>query len=365
MDERFERNGVRRRTRFGFAAGLGLLAVGLVALAAAPARALPGDELSDECRAYREDPYADLGEVMKAGCEPTLAQMSALMDNPVGNVAMLFTQFDMFRLTNDDVKGVDAEYQYNYMGIAQFPKGISEDWNLISRVIWNVPSVPLDQGKIDDFMKGRSSFLPAGGGPSQPPSNSPSLLPIDAFGGRETGFGDMYYVGLFSPKQGIKHASGATSVWGAGFNLSFPTASEDILGDGKWSAGPSLLYVYLGKKWKVGGLMQNYFDYAGPSRRDDVAITNLQYLYYYSLNETTSIGAGPNIIINWEADSDERYTVPIGLGINKTFQIGKVPVRVGLEFHYNVIRPDTVGSQWDLRFFIIPAVPSAMFGWMQ
>ena len=126
-----------------------------------------------------------------------------------------------------------------------------------------------------------------------------------------------------------------------------------------------MLYVYLGKKWKVGGLMQNYFDYAGPSRRDDVAITNLQYLYYYSLNETTSIGAGPNIIINWEADSDERYTVPIGLGINKTFQIGKVPVRVGLEFHYNVIRPDTVGSQWDLRFFIIPAVPSAMFGWMQ
>ena len=123
------------------------LALGASCLVTAPAGALPGEEMSDECRAYREDPDADLGEVMKAGCEPTLAQMSALMDNPVGNVAMLFTQFDMFRLTNDDVKGLDAEYQYNYMGIAQFPKGISEDWNLINRFIWNVPGVPLDQAR--------------------------------------------------------------------------------------------------------------------------------------------------------------------------------------------------------------------------
>ena len=42
-----------------------------------------------------------------------------------------------------------------------------------------------------------------------------------------------------------------------------------------------------------------------------------------------------------------------------------VPVRFGLEFHYNVIRPDTVGADWDLRFYVIPAVPSALFGWMQ
>jgi hypothetical protein len=88
-------------------------------------------------------------------------------------------------------------------------------------------------------------------------------------------------------------------------------------------------------------------------------------LYYYSLNDTTSIGAGPNIIVNWEADSDDRWTVPIGLGINRTFQFGKVPVRIGVEFHYNVIRPDSVGADWDFRVYVIPAVPSAMFGWMQ
>jgi hypothetical protein len=340
------------------------LAAGLPAAADEEAEGAGDAELSEECRAFRADPDADLGEVLKAGCEPTLAQMSALMDNPVGNVAMLFTQYDLFRLTNDDVKGVDAEYQHNYMGIFQFPKGISENWNIINRVVWNVPSVPLDQDKIDDF-GGFPSFQPSGGGPAQPPSEGANFLPIQAFSGRTTGFGDMYYVGLFSPKAAIKHGGGGSSVWGVGFDLGFPTASEDILGDGKWSAGPSAIYGYLGPKWKLAVLLQNYFDYAGDSDRDDVSLTNLQYFVYYSLDDVTSIGAGPNIIANWEADSDNRYTVPVGLGINRTVQLGKVPVRLGLEFHYNVIRPDTVGADWNLRFYIIPAVPSALFGWMQ
>jgi hypothetical protein len=250
------------------------------------------------------------------------------------------------------------------MGIFQFPKGISENWNIINRVVWNVPSVPLDQDKIDDF-GGFPSFQPSGGGPAQPPSEGANFLPIQAFSGRTTGFGDMYYVGLFSPKAAIKHGGGGSSVWGVGFDLGFPTASEDILGDGKWSAGPSAIYGYLGPKWKLAVLLQNYFDYAGDSDRDDVSLTNLQYFVYYSLDDVTSIGAGPNIIANWEADSDNRYTVPVGLGINRTVQLGKVPVRLGLEFHYNVIRPDTVGADWDLRFYVIPAVPSALFGWMQ
>ena len=55
---------------------------------------------SEECLAFAKDIDADLGEVIRAGCKPTLAQMSALMDNPLGNVAMLFTQFDLYKMEN-------------------------------------------------------------------------------------------------------------------------------------------------------------------------------------------------------------------------------------------------------------------------
>jgi hypothetical protein len=41
-------------------------------------------------------------------------------------------------------------------------------------------------------------------------------------------------------------------------------------------------------KWKVGALVQQYWDFAGDSDRDSVNMMNLQYFYMYSLDETTS-----------------------------------------------------------------------------
>jgi len=84
------------------------------------------------------------------------------------------------------------------------------------------------------------------------------------------------------------------------------------------------------------------------------------------LSETFSIGAAPNILANWEQSGDDRFTVPLGIGFNSTVNIGKVPVRFGAEVHYSAFQPDDVlGSKWNFRFFVIPAVPSALFGWMQ
>ncbi len=324
---------------------------------AASTESADGEPLSAECAAFAKDINADLGEVIRAGCEPTLAQMSALMDNPLGNVAMLFTQFDLYRMENptngkERNKGV-------YTGIFQFPKKINDDWNLINRVIWTVPSMPLDQDKIDDYELGSGP----GGAPMPPGDSMPA--PVDLFGGRTTDFGDMYYVGLFAPSEGTDVLDGKF-LWGAGFDLMAPTAQEDILGTGKWAAGPSALAVYMGPKWIFGALGMHYWDFAGDDDRSDVNLTNLQYFVQYKLNPTTSIGASPNIIANWEQDSDNAFSVPIGIGINKTLQFGKVPVRIGAEVHYYVEQPDDVpGAEWGLRFFIIPAAPSALFSWMQ
>jgi len=311
----------------------------------------------EECLAFAKDPNADVGEIIRAGCQPTTAQMSALMDNPLGNVAMLFTQFDLYKMENP-ANGKEANKGV-YTGIFQFPKKLNEDWNLINRVIWTVPSQPLDKDKIDDFELGSGP-----GGAPMPPSDGPPA-PIDLFDGRTTGFGDMYYVGLFAPSEGTDMLNGKF-LWGAGFDVMAPTATEDILGTGKWAAGPSALAVYMGPKWKLGALGMHYWDFAGDDDRSDVNMTNLQYFWYYSLDSTTSIGAAPNIIANWEQDSDNAFTVPIGIGINKTVQFGKVPVRIGAEVHYSAIQPDDVpGAEWNFRFYIIPAAPSALFSWMQ
>ena len=322
---------------------------------------------SPECARLRADRDADLGVVLKAGCEPTLAQMSRLMDNPIGNVAMMFNQYDGINLESPD-SGAD-EFQHNYMMLFQFPKRLNDDWNLINRFVFNYTSVPLEQSDIDDFEPpaGLGDFdyqTLTGIGPSSSPPNFPQ--PIDVFGGRTSDLGDSYYVGLFSPSEPPEFSNGAKFLWGAGFDLGFDTAQEDILGTGKWTAGPSALGVYFGEKFLGGALVQHYWDYAGDSDRDDVNMTNIQSIYWWSLNETTSIGAAPNVIANWEQDSDNTWSVPIGIGISKTFQVGKVPLRVGLEYHHYIIQPDDIPtSDYGFRFFIIPAVPSALFDWMQ
>jgi hypothetical protein len=286
-----------------------------------------------------------------------VGQMARLMDNPLGNVAMWIKQVDVLWLDNDQVSR-SAETQVNYMGILQFPLGITENWNVINRIVYNIPSVPIDQDKVD-ALAGFPPTLPPGGGPIQPPPNA-GILPIDLIGGRTSGFGDMIYLGLASPKEGISHGEGRSSVLGFGLGHIFPSASDDILGSGKWAMGPAAIYAYLGQKWKLGALLQTYFSYAGKDRFNDVTLLNLQLIYYYSLTETISIGAGPNIIANFEADSGDKWTVPLGIGIGKTVQLGKVPVRFVVEYYGSVVRPDTVGVTHNLRFLIIPAVPAGL-----
>jgi hypothetical protein len=342
---------------FSLALGLALVLGSAPALAEETAAPPPGqeEELSPVCAKFAKDPDADLAEVNKAGCTPTLAQMSRLMDNPLGNVAMWINQLDVYR--KEDPISKREDNMINYMGIVQFPKGISKNWNVINRIIYNIPSLPLDQSAIDDAMAtGPGDMLPA-------PS---SMLPLDLFPGSTTGFGDLYYVGLAAPKKAMDAGNGKF-LWGAGISAGFPTATEDILGAGKYTMGPSALAVYMGKKWKVGMLATNYLSYAGDDSRNDVTLSNFQYFVYYSLNDTTSIGAGPNILADWEQRGiDNKWTVPVGIGLSKTVNFGKMPVRLGAEVHYAAIRPeDIVGTKWDFRFYIIPAVPSYMFGWMQ
>ncbi len=324
------------------------------------------EELSAECIKMRQDLDANLAEQNKKGCPPSTAQMARLMDNPLGNVAMFINQVDFYQMEEPQT-GIN-ETKSGYTGILQFPKGLGENWNIINRIVFTVPSMPLDQDKIDDFNQTATARQQygEGQGPILPPTEVNNILPVQAFDGRTTGFGDMYYVGLVSPKEPIRHGGGAISAWGLGADLMLPTASEDVLGTGRWAGGPSALYAYMGPTWKLGALWQQYWSFDSNDDRDDVNLTNLQYFVYYTINDTMSIGAGPNIIANWELDSDDRWTVPIGLGINKTINIGPIPVRFAVEAHYSVIKPDNVvGAEWDLRFMIIPAAPSFLFSWMQ
>lgn len=167
-----------------------------------------------------------------------------------------------------------------------------------------------------------------------------------------TGLGDIQMLLLAGP------SDGNDLVWGAGATFKFPTASDDNLGRGKYQAGPAAMVFHMGKPWTIGILAQHWSSFAGDDLRAPVSQTDIQYVLRRSIPGAMSIGMGPTISINWEADSDNRLTFPIGLGITKTTRWGKTPFKLRAEVHYSIISPDDYGSAWNLRLQVTPVIPS-------
>ena len=92
---------------------------------AASDSAQPDKPPSADCAKFSKQADADIGDIIRAGCKPTLAQMSALMDNPVGNVAMWWNQVDYYGLENP--KFNKSDHKTNYMGIIQWPQALNSN----------------------------------------------------------------------------------------------------------------------------------------------------------------------------------------------------------------------------------------------
>lgn len=78
----------------------------------------------------------------------------------------------------------------------------------------------------------------------------------------------------------------------------------------------------------------------------------LQYFVNYNLPHGWYLTSAPILTADWKADSDNRWTIPVGGGIGKIQRFGKLPVNLQLGAYYNVVTPETSGADWQLRFQI-------------
>ena len=83
-----------------------------------------------------------------------------------------------------------------------------------------------------------------------------------------------------------------------------------------------------------------------------------QYFINYNVPDSGGLylASAPIITANWEADSNNRWTVPFGGGVGKIFKIGKQPMNGQVSAYYNVEKPN-LGADWQLRLqlqFLFP-----------
>ena len=165
-----------------------------------------------------------------------------------------------------------------------------------------------------------------------------------------TGLGDILFTAWFSPKQPKK------VIWGVGPVISFPTATDDALGSGEVSLGPSVVLLSMSGKWVYGMLINNLWSVTDNRDSSDVNQMLLQYFINYNLPNSWYLSSAPIITANWEATSDNVWTVPFGMTVGKIFRIGKLPINCQVGAFYNVVTPEG-HADWSTRIqvqFLFP-----------
>lgn len=258
--------------------------------------------------------YAQKGEDLREAAQNPIADMISV---PFQNN----TNFDIGH----------SDHTQNVLNIQPvYPVHLNKDWNLITRPILPVIYQP-------PFFSGRQLHaLEEVAGPD--------------IGDTEFGLGDLTPE-LFSPRKPIKLGREASLVWGLGPAFQFPTATDDELGTGKWSAGPGFVVFLSDKALHIttGFLILNLWSFAGDEDRADVNAMTLQPFLNYNLPKGWYLTSSPLITANWEADEDNRWTVPVGGGIGRIFKIGDQAINANLAAYYNVVTPDDTGANWQLR----------------
>ncbi|HYN79582.1 MAG TPA: neuromedin U [Lamprocystis sp. (in: g-proteobacteria)] len=241
---------------------------------------------------------------------PAMAEMSAedlakLAQNPVGNLISLPFQ------NNTNLHYGPERGTQDILNIQPvIPISINQDWNIITRTI--VPVI----------------WMPALG---------PNL-------DSTTGIGDTVFTAFLSP------AKPGHWIWGAGPVAQIPTNTSKELGNGNWGLGPSFVVLHLdhGSPWVYGALANNIWSLTNNGRGGYYNNGLIQPFVNYNFKGGVYLVSAPIVTVDWTAESDQQWVVPVGGGIGKIFHLGKLPVNTQLSGYYNVVTPDH-GADWQIR----------------
>jgi len=168
--------------------------------------------------------------------------------------------------------------------------------------------------------------------------------------GGEYGFGDMAPDFFFSPRHPGK------LMWGIGPAFAIPTATNNVLGQGKFSIGPSAVVLVQPGKWTIVNLVNNVWSVAGSGSRPPVNLMLDQYFITRNLKKGWYVTSAPIITANWNASKGNVWTVPFGGGFGRVQKLGNQPVNWKVEFFGNAVHPQGASS-WSMRLTLALLYP--------
>jgi len=245
------------------------------------------------------------------------AEMAKKLQNPLANIKAVMTDNSIAFNTGDD-NGTSYGFQLQPVYAIDFP---DRGFTFIPRAV--IPILGLEPG-------------------TKTPITGDDGNPIPSGSGSVWGVGDSILQFFFAP-----HVK-SNWKWGLGPQVSLATRTDSKLRGPDWGAGmagvitgeiiPDLSFaMIIGNHWSFDG---------------DFNTASFQPTLTYSLSAVPGAYVGYNAVISadWKADSDNTWTVPLGLTVGKAFDMGGGNgLDLSLGPYWNVVRPDGA-ADWVLRF---------------
>ena len=181
-----------------------------------------------------------------------------------------------------------------------------------------------------------------------------TIVPIESLPGAEgvrySGVGDIQQQLFLTP------AKPGRLIWGAGPTFSFPTATTTPAETGTWAAGPAAVVVKMRGPFVMGALVSQLWPLSDAGDDRETSLFTLQPFVNLNFGHGWAMSVSPIITANWNAPDGNEWTVPLGLGVTRTTVFNRRPMNLGVNYYYNVERPDGAAAQ-QLRFAITLLYP--------
>lgn len=277
---------------------------GAIALSVhAPARA-QAPEAEAHLSAQTPTPGSPAAEAARPSAAKDMTELSKQTQNPLANLVSVPLQF------NFNTGGAyHARTGFNLNIQPVLPVHIKHGWLAIVRPVIPIQTVPVDAGK------------------------------------RERGIGDIQLQTYIAPKP----FGGLTLGLGPAF--SFPTATNAALETGTWAIGPAAIIVQNLGPFVIGGLVNQFWPVADHGAAPKLNLLVLQPFINFNFDAGWALIFAPIMNANWRADRGDRWTLPLGGGVARTFVFRKQPMTLSAHYYQNVLRPPgSPGGQ--LRFVL-------------
>jgi hypothetical protein len=240
---------------------------------------------------------------------PNADDLARQLANPVARLISV-----PFQNNIDYGIGLTDTYRYTLNVQPVIPISINADWNLITRTIMPIVS-----------------------------AGSPAPGVEGA-----TGFGDIVQSFFFSPMRPV-----GGMIIGVGPAFMYATATDDILGTGKWAAGPSVVVLRQTGAVTVGTLVNHLKAFAGDDARGDVNATFLNPFFTYITRTKTTFAVSPELTYDWEGS---QWIAPINFTVSQLLLVGGRPISVSAGVRTYLDAP-AGGPEWGVRFGVTLLFP--------